>query len=78
MKKYTLVLFVMVFSLGLFGYNAVSVHADDSGCFSGDRFSRTTGAPCSTTPSTSADRATSSVQLPENAVRTTLLHPTVS
>ena len=50
MKKYILVLFILSFIFGFFNVsNITSVSADNSGCMTGDLFSRTTGQPCDTT-----------------------------
>jgi hypothetical protein len=50
MKKY-IVLFSFIFVFALLGFNAKPASAYDSGCMSGDLFSRTTGNSCSGTPS---------------------------
>ena len=46
MKKYALILFAFIFSLGLFAFNTNSVSAFVPGCSSTSGFSITTGKAC--------------------------------
>jgi len=49
MKNYKLFSFVFILSLILIGFGVKSASAYDSGCMTGDAFSRTTGQSCGTT-----------------------------